>query len=364
MRKSRFILMLAVMVLLVLCISPGIGSADPPKDIFYVTAKTSTGGNSPGQQGSGDSAIWEYAYDACTGSSFTDNLVVEFSIENGNSTTGQCYIIGFTQSGNPGVDATFPASFSLCDDNVVASKQIVITGSSLTQGTKQLNIDFSEAGQGSPPPQVTEHKPKKIQVTVVVADCDSAPPPICFFTSSDFVFLYNCQGELVSDQSGGTYILNNKKNNGIIVATNPGQFYYNYIWENPGDAVDVKVCLDDLENLDPHGANAVHAKTFNTTGFTQDLDAFDMVNQDGTPCGPSGPCTINVGQGETLWVTWHLEYSHVGGSPSTPPGNSCPGSEHIGASAFLLESTGICGGQDQTVIAGECKTDATGYNMR
>jgi hypothetical protein len=108
----------------------------------------------------------------------------------------------------------------------------------------------------------------------------------------------------------------------------------------------------------------VHAKTFNTSGFTQDLDAFDMVNQDGTPCGPYGPCTINVGQGESLWVTWHLEYSNVGGHPTADPGLSCPGSEHIGANALLVESMGTCGGGNQTVIAGECNTDATGYNIR
>jgi hypothetical protein len=136
--------------------------------------------------------------------------------------------------------------------------------------------------------------------------------------------LTDCSGADVTTNLGGTFaIVPNAK--GKIVATNPGQFYYNLIWTNPGGSQAVTINLSAI-NLAPQGANAVHALTFNSSGFTQDASAFDMVNEDGTPCGPSGPCTINVATGETLWVTWHLEYNQIGMSSADVPlrGTVCP----------------------------------------
>ena len=92
-------------------------------------------------------------------------------------------------------------------------------------------------------------------------------------------------------------------------------------------------------------------------GFTQDQAAFEMVNKDGTPCGPSGPCTITVGEGETLWVTWHLEY--VTGGPTNPSaGGTCEAAAaEITASARLVQAS-----DGSIEIAPICGVQALGYN--
>lgn len=87
-----------------------------------------------------------------------------------------------------------------------------------------------------------------------------------------------------------------------------------------------------------------------------------MVNQDGTPCGPSGPCTVTVGAGQVLWVTWHLEFSLVGSS-SAGIGSTCGGAGGvpISASATLSSNGPLSSGG--TALA-SCSTGATGYLKR
>jgi hypothetical protein len=358
MRKTRFILMFAVMVLLVLCMSPGIGRAvGPPKDSFYVAADNSVNNIEPHSTVVGTSAKWIYAYEWSCTSLIPDTLKVKFRIENTDPPSGECYDIGFTQSGAGDVLATLPATaVQVCDDNTWTNPPIEIPISipspPLAPGDYIQNISIT-----TPPGALTENNPKDLQVKVHVDTCNETPVRTCFFTNSEGMFLSDCSGAYVSINEGGTFILNNKKN-GLIVATNPGQFYYNFLWTNPGDAVDVEVQLDELLNLVPHGANAVHAYTFNT-GFTQDLDAFEMVNNNGTPCGPNGPCTINVGVGETLWVTWHLEYEWIGYS-KPGAGFTCPGLEEIKAGAHLIDADS----KEPIEGAGDCITTATGYNKK
>jgi hypothetical protein len=356
MSKSRFIMMFLITVLVALCMSPGTGWATPPaKDTLYVTAQPTTGGKIPGTIGSDESAKYEYYYEWSCNSQLPDTLNVDFRITNTNSSSAEeCYTINFSQSGNPGVVATFPTSFSLCDDGETVSKTIGINAVTppLASGNYQKNININP-----PSNALIEIKPKDIQVSIKVNECEAPSEPTCFFTNSDFVFLSDCLGEFVSTEEGGTFMLVNKKN-GVIVSTNPGQFYYNYLWTNDGPAVDVRVETGPLENLVPHGANALHAYTFDTSGFTQDLASYLMVNNDGTPCGPDGPCAINVGEGETLWVTWHLEYAHVG--DIVDAGTTCPGSEEINAGAHLIDAVS----KEPIVGAGDCITKAFGYNVR
>jgi hypothetical protein len=232
-------------------------------------------------------------------------------------------------------------------------KEIAISATSLAPGDYTKNISIG----GYSSNEVTAHNPKDIQALIHVNEC-TASVPSCFFTDSAGEFLSNCSGDLVSTNDGGVFQLVNKKT-GQITATNPGQFYYNYIWTNDGPAIDVQINFGNPQNLVPQGANAVHAYTFDTSGFTQNVDAFNMVNANGTPCGPAGPCTINVGQGETLWVTWHLAYSRIGQSAPTA-GNTCEvANEEIGASAMLLNAN-----DSQIIVAGECSTSANGYNKK
>ena len=345
MKTFRFICLLAIILLGI----PGILIAAPAKDTLTSTATQSTNGSNPdGTNG----ANWVYAYTLPCNGLLSDTLHVELTISNTNSNPGDSYTISFSKSGNTGqIGATLPINFSLSDNSVTAIKDIPITAIGLTPGDYTLNI-----GVGTPPGALTESNPKNIKVNIHVNECN-ASVPTCFFTDSSGEFLSDCKEELVSTNEGGTFMLVNKKN-GVIVATNPGQFYYNYLWTNDGSGVDVEVQLAGLVNLVPQGANAVHAYTFDTSGFTQSLEAFDMVNNDGTPCGPNGPCTIWVGEDETLWVTWHLAYAGVGLSKPAA-GTSCPGSEDIGAAVILVDPS-----DSLTEIAGECSASATGYNKR
>ncbi len=352
MSKSRFIMMLMCIAAatIALFVQPSMAVPPSPKDALTVTAKTSGNGNNPDEIGSN----WVYAYTLTCNSSFSDTLHVELMVSNMN-TAGDSYTIGFTKSGSTelsGTATSLPANFTLADDGTTVTKNISIASGSLAPGDYTLNINITY-----PNNEVTAGNPNSIQVKIHVNECDDPSGPTCFFTDSSGDFLVDCQGALVSTDSGGTFMLIDKKN-GTIVATNPGQFYYNYIWTNDGPAVDVQIQLSGLLNLVPQGANALHAYTFDTSGFTQDVDSFNMVNNDGTPCGPAGPCTINVGEGETLWVTWHLAYGWIG-SVKPGAGDSCPGSEPIGAAASLVDASNTA-----TVVAGACSASAAGNNKR
>jgi hypothetical protein len=87
------------------------------------------------------------------------------------------------------------------------------------------------------------------------------------------------------------------------------------------------------------------------TGFTADLAGFDLVNGDGTPCGPTGPCTVTVPSGQYLWVTWHLQ-SNLIGTSSLPISATCPGNEAIAATVTLTDGAGM---------VTSCGASASGY---
>jgi hypothetical protein len=322
MSKSRSIMMLVAMVLVGLCLTPVVWGAS--KDTITITAKTSDGGFTPATNSSGNA--WVYAYERACNLPFIDTLNVDFKIENTGTAYGP-YDIGLRENPNasllesylltalPSTYTLIPSpptsaiTFSVSEGTTVSAKIKVQSTTSLAPGDYLLTLAISYDSSSLKGP-TTGADIKFIHVTIHVNKCEASVPS-CFFTSSEGLFLENCDGEPVSKSTGGTFELNNKKN-GPVVATNPGQFYYNYIWTNDGPAVDVEIQTVAPENLVPHGANALHAYTFDTSGFTQNLDSFNMVNHDGTPCGPSGPCTIHIGVGETLWVTWHLEYANVG----------------------------------------------------
>ena len=303
-----------------LAVSAAPAFAQPPKDTLILEGNATLGGASPTVNG----ANVEYAFTTTDCTSLSDTLNLSLRINNTDGTLGSSYTISFVANGDDSdIVATLPADFSLIDDGVAVSKQI----------------------------------PSKVHILLHVDECQ-ATTPTCFFTDSGGNFLTDCEGEFVSESTGGRFQIVSGKGKKTVVATNPGQFYYNYLWTNPGGEVEVQILLNGLSaNMRPHGANAVHAFTFDTSGFTQDQAAFEMVNKDGTPCGPSGPCTITVGEGETLWVTWHLEY--VTGGPTDPSaGGTCEAAAaEITASARLVQAS------DSSVeIAPICAVQALGYN--
>jgi hypothetical protein len=326
---------LTILVLFAVLASTMTFAAPPGKDTMSVTAGTSANGVSPIVHGNNNE--WFYAYCLPSGSVLSDSYPIKFVVTDTNNNPGDQYTISLKAVGSPQLvnGTTLPGDFSITDDGVSQTKTVSVNTAVLPDGQYNLNIQIT----ADPPGRLTtDHDTIHIQVTVGGV-CGGAGAT-CYFTDSDFNFLLDCSGNDVTTNTGGTFqIVANAK--GKVVATNPGQFYYNLIWTNSGATRPITVTLAET-GLNTMGANSVHALTFNATGFTQDVGAFDMVNQDGTPCGPSGPCTITVNSGDVLWVTWHLEFAGIGGNINVYS-NSCPGNAagSVTASGTLSDSSGV-----------------------
>lgn len=144
----------------------------------------------------------------------------------------------------------------------------------------------------------------------------------CYITDSDGNFLLKADGITPASTSGetdGTFaIVKNAK--GKAVATNPGQFYYNFLWKNTSAApVTVGVSLADT-NVNPNGSQAIHWLTFLTSTFDGVTNTnFGDVNE-GNPAGTTGPISnIAVPGLSTLYVTQHLEWAGLGKPAPTSP---------------------------------------------
>ena len=316
------------------------------KDDLIVTAEPSfgsAGSVSPTVPGNATKQ-WFYSFCLPSGSSLNQTFPLKLQLNNSNGTTGESASISFNANGSLSGVTVVPNTFSTSDNGVAQAQNITLATGPLADGTHSVNVQIS----ADPSSKVaSSHNTIHIQVVVGSGCADSRPH--CFLTSSEFDLLTDCAGAYVGGNSGGTFEIIAPR--GRVQATNPGQFYYNMIWTNQGATQPITIELL-ANNLNSHGANAVHALVFDSTGFVNDASNFDMVNQDGTPCGPNGPCTINVPAGKTLWVTWHLQFSGIGGS-STGMSNVCPGNVTISASGSLKDSTGS--------IIGTCTASANGY---
>ena len=321
-------------------------TAGPNKDSLIVTAQSSSGsagpvsptvpGNAPKQ--------WFYTFCLPSGGSLNQTFPVELQLNNSNGTLGESASVSFNAVGPLSGVTGVPGTFTVSDNGVAQTQNVTLATGSLADGTHIVNVQIS----ADPSSKVDlSHNTIHIQVVVGAGCVDSTSH--CFLTSSEFDLLTDCSGAYVSGSSGGTFEIIAPK--GKVQATNPGQFYYNMIWTNQGVTQPITIELL-ASSLSSHGANAVHALVFDSTGFVTDASNFDMVNQDGTPCGPNGPCTISVPAGKTLWVTWHLQFSGIGGS-SAGMSNVCPGNVAISATGSLKDSTGS--------IIGTCTATATGY---
>ena len=284
---------------------------------------------------------YEYFFSKTYSGSLTETIPVEIclvSVSNANGWTWDDTVeVQAPTPGVPGVSVS-PTSWAFDENSAVrnastypnagddpacqAGTVTIDTGAltpigSLPQ-TLTSNIHFKMSGTGSsnnPDPGKgktlsTLDDPNSIKIKVEVTEATSRVS--CYITDSEGDVLQKCNGEL-ANQSGevdGTFaIVANKK--GKAVATNPGQFYYNLLWKNDtGSAQTISVSIAKT-GLDPHGAQAVHWLLIPTSSGV-DLDDFDAVNM-GNPAGTSGQIdSIVVPNGDTLYVTYHLEWSGVG----------------------------------------------------
>lgn len=335
----------------------GTAWASAPKDNLAVVANTSTNGVAPtstaDQSGKPE---WFYAFCVPSGGTLSDSFVLNFNVTN-NPTVTASGSVNFSIEGKVTGDPTLgntitissnPVSITDSGSGGTANSTVSINFGPVPDGTYMVNIQWSEPGA----PLIIDYD--TIHITVVVGGPCNPPGGSCLLTDSSFNALTDCSGADVNTNTGGTFaiVANNK---GTIVSTNPGQFYYNQFWSNSTGSSETVTITFNATNLTPQGANSVHALTFNSSGFTQDLTNFDMVNTLGQHCGPSGPCTITVASGDVLWVTWHVAYSNIGTSSTGIAGLSlvCP----------LVTSTATCSGRNSVSATGTIADSTSGSTL-
>jgi hypothetical protein len=226
----------------------------------------------------------------------------------------------FTQAFPVRESATYPnpSTDPACQNGTVTIDTGTQTNNGLVDITYTSNILFqTQDGSSSNPAsgkgKVTDSldNPNHIQLTLIVTPAD--PSRIsCYMTDSEGNVLHKCDGTPanVSGETDGTFaiVANNK---GKAVATNPGQFYYNLFWKNDTGFPQTVTVNFTLNNLVAKGTQALHWLTFPTSGGV-DLYDFNAVIE-GNPAGATGPISnIVVPAGQTLYVTYHLEWPYLG----------------------------------------------------
>jgi hypothetical protein len=321
--------------------------AGPPKDTVNVLAGTDTTGFTPNQNGAGE---WTYASSIPAGQAVADSIPVQFTLQDTNNTSGDGpYAVSLNAVGQIASAISFDtSSFTMVDGNVV-THWVYINTASLVAGDYTANVQVQATPQSS---VAVSHGTLHLHIHVV----DPGDPPACYISDSAGLKLLDCGGQAVA--TGGEYLIvtNAKK---VITATNPGQFYYNLVWQNNtgSDVTFTSLGLSGT-NVVPAGANSVHVLIYNGSQFTS---SFDDVNTNGTPCGQSGTtckAPITVPAGQTMWLTWHVAYMWTGSTlwGDIPSLLACSAqSLHgtISMSAFLTNA-------DQSVTVG-CGGTANGY---
>jgi hypothetical protein len=168
--------------------------------------------------------------------------------------------------------------------------------------------------------------------------------------------LTDCTGTWVtesgSDDGRFSIVVNNKKN--IQVSTNPGQFYYNFVWYNSTGSEQTVNVNFERTGVIPHGAQAIHSAVFN--GYLSEVDPadFDEANMNGIPDGTDDEVLgIVVPAGSSLLVTYHLEWADKG--QPVPPGIALNCEE----ADQLVEVIGEVSGTGITTES--CTSGALGY---
>ena len=315
------------------------GGPPPPADTITVTAQPSINHVNPSMSGN----HWVYMICVPHGGTLSDTLPIRLQGTDNNGTSNST-TVSFSVNGSD-LGITAPADFTMSDTDDV-TKPIVLNKSGLADGDYAANVFVTVPNQ-DPFNVVNGH----IQILVTVGGCEG-PQVTCWFTDSDYNNLFNCDMQEVTGSSGGTFqIVKNAR--GKVAATNPGQLYYNMLVPTNTTGMDQTVTVTFGANgLSPQGAQAAHAAYIDpVTGFPPETDWL-YVNSSGTPCGPSGACTLVVPAGKMLFVTWHLAFSSIGYPAPAAWNNICGDSNNPSVSATGTVSGGL---------TGSCTATATGY---
>jgi hypothetical protein len=224
------------------------------------------------------------------------------------------------------------------------------------QFAKNINIsDVSPLpSTGSRKPAVNWTGSTEIHIRVLVKP--ATKNIACFITDSAGNFLTGCDGKLADDSesdAGRFAIVANKKSPPIEVSTNPGQFYYNVLYHNPGsDPITVDVVFT-RSGVSPKGAQAIHANLFAPpfSGFSQ--DGFNEVNDAIPEDADDQVLAITIPAGFTLWVDYHLQWNGLGNQVPPLCATECPAAnQHLSVASTITET----GGHKET-----CEAGAWGY---
>jgi len=363
MSKSRFMMMFVFIAIgaMVLFVQPALAAKEVD---FTITPGTAQPGDvSPITSG----ANAEYAFTAY------ENQKIDITIPVKVCMTG--YETGWTS-----IDINFPTAVAPLSDYTTVPANQTFTPVELTPGGEgdcrnvsitiiktdglpkgDYTVNINSIGGANPVPSGTSYKPQaKISDTsptnihVALSVLAGSANVSCFITDSGGLNLTDCEGEWVTDsasEDGRFSIVANKK---VEVATNPGTFYYNFIWVNT-TGNDQTIDVDFVrEGVAPKGAQAIHYAVFSTDLVPLDTSVFDQTNVNGTPDGTDDEASgILVPAGWSLLVTYHLTWADLGSSPPTDIATSCDSANQD------FSVTGTVSGEGITEES--CESGALGY---
>jgi len=336
---------LKTLVCAALCCAAASAFAAPGNETIAITAQSTAHGVNP--SGSPKSKQWLYVICLPSGGTLSDTLPISCQGQNTSGDPGDSTTVSFTDTGDD-LGITGTGSFMMSDTDDV-TRNIVLNKSGLADGTYNANVQISV-----PPGDNFAVTHDSIRIQVVVGRC-KVPQMTCWFTDSDYNNLFNCDMQEVTGDSGGTFqIVKNAR--GKVAATNPGQFYYNMLVPNTTGS-DQTVTVDlSATGLSSHGAQAVHAASFDPdSGFPAETDWL-YVNSSGAPCGPTGGCTMTIPEGQVLFVTWHLAFGSTGSQAPSVWNNICGAINNPSVSA-----TGGVIPMAPSTLSGSCTANAAGY---
>jgi archaellum component FlaG (FlaF/FlaG flagellin family) len=324
--------------------SPGRATPPPtaPTVTFGIDPGTSTPLGVSATQPDPNAGIYVYTYTVTSGDALSDTIPLSICLDalsnpDSISWSDQVEVSNIagdfagdvTSSGSPWPFDSITSTVGSCQTGslVIAIPAGVLTTVGNSVYTTNVLFDTTNGSPGSGPTKLKDgfDTPKHIQIRINVTAADTSRIT-CFMTDSDGNVLLKCDGSPAnaSGETDGTFaIVANPRNKSV--ATNPGQFYYNLLWRNDtGSDQTVKVNMS-LTGLVAQGAQAVHWLTFPTSGGS--VPGFDQVI-DGNPAGSTGSIkNVLVPAGDTLYVTYHLEWKGLGST--APTTNSCGDSSNV-----------------------------------
>lgn len=338
-----------------------------------IDAQTSTPGNVTPDKTSGAGTSAFYLYTVNDGGSVVDSIPVEICPASQTGAWSSFKVHFGSPAGNlTGVFVPGDVSFSFVDVSTLPGCQTAtinlntgalnLTDPNVAQNfNANINLSLADESPSTGPNRLKVSLDGSRELHIRVAVMPATSNVSCFLTDSEGLFLTDCAGLLVSDSGsddGRFRIVANKKL--IEVATNPGQFYFNFVWRNTtGSARTVSVSFDRTndageESVLPKGAQALHAAVFN--GFLETITTgdFDETNTGGIPEGTDDVVSgITVPANSSLLVTYHLDWAGLGYPVPSGCAGTCEGANQ------QIKVMGTVTGTDVTTES--CTAEAFGY---